>query len=470
MCSDVAIKVENISKCYAIYDTPRDRLKQFILPRVQRLLGLQVKQYFKEFWALRDVSFEVRKGETIGIVGRNGSGKSTLLQIICGTLHPTNGSIKANGRISALLELGSGFNPEFTGRENVYLNGAVLGLSKNEIDTRFEDIAAFADIGSFIEQPVKTYSSGMLVRLAFSVAINVDPQILVVDEALSVGDELFQRKCLSRIEAMRSAGATILFVSHSGSAVIELCDRALLIDTGERLIMGMPKKIVSRYQRLLYAPSDKRDEVRTAIQQSDILDLTIVAEASVSDSDTPSGSDTPTDQAPHALQDSNDSMLKPTSLIEYEKRGAAIENVGICLTNGETVNHLSPGREYIVRYRVNFEEAACNVRFGMLIKSMTGVELGGWVSAAAGESSLSYVEAGAKFDVEFLFLNRLNVGIYFINVGVVGDTGQGDIHLHRILDAAAFRVFGESHGMSVGFVDFDCRSTVKILQTGFVNK
>ena len=197
MSSEIAIKVENLSKCYHIYDQPRDRLKQMILPRMQRAIGMQPRQYFREFWALKDVSFEVKKGETVGIIGRNGSGKSTLLQMVCGTLNPTSGSIQTSGRIAALLELGSGFNPEFTGRENVYLNGAVLGLSRDEIDVRFDEIAAFAEIGEFIDQPVKTYSSGMMVRLAFAVAINVDPQILVVDEALSVGDELFQRKCFS---------------------------------------------------------------------------------------------------------------------------------------------------------------------------------------------------------------------------------------------------------------------------------
>ena len=240
--TDIAISVQNLSKCFQIYENPRDRLKQFVMPRIQRFSGKKPKQYFREFWALKDVSFEIKKGEIVGIVGRNGSGKSTLLQLICGTLSPTGGSVQTNGRIAALLELGSGFNPEFTGRENVYMNAAVLGLSKSEVDARFDDIADFADIGQFIEQPVKTYSSGMTVRLAFFIAINVDPEILIVDEALSVGDELFQRKCFSRIEAIRASGATILFVSHSGGTVVELCDRAVLMDSGEKLAIGLPKK------------------------------------------------------------------------------------------------------------------------------------------------------------------------------------------------------------------------------------
>ena len=268
MSSEIAIKVENLSKCYQIYTQPRDRLKQFVLPRLQRIAGKSPKQYFREFWALKDVSFEVKKGETVGIIGRNGSGKSTLLQMICGTLNPTGGSIQTNGRIAALLELGSGFNPEFTGRENVYLNGAVLGLTNDEIDNRFDDIASFADIGDFIEQPVKTYSSGMVVRLAFAVAVNVDPQILVVDEALSVGDELFQRKCFSRIEAIKKNGATILFVTHAGGTIVELCDHAILMDAGEKLAMGKPKTIVGNYQKLLYAPIEKQQEIRQFIQTS----------------------------------------------------------------------------------------------------------------------------------------------------------------------------------------------------------
>ncbi|HHQ4708182.1 TPA: ABC transporter ATP-binding protein, partial [Aeromonas veronii] len=225
MFSDIAIKVENLSKCYEVYDTPRDRLKQFIFPRMQSVVRIVERQnYFREFWALRNVNFEVKKGETVGIIGCNGSGKSTLLQMICGTLNPTSGSINTKGRIAALLELGSGFNPEFTGRENVYLNGAVLGLSNKEIDERFDDIADFADIGEFIERPVKTYSSGMTVRLAFAVQAMVDPDILVVDEALAVGDEKFQRKCFARLEELKSKGSSILFVSHSSASIVELCD------------------------------------------------------------------------------------------------------------------------------------------------------------------------------------------------------------------------------------------------------
>lgn len=245
--TDVAIRVSNLSKCYAIYDKPQDRLKQSFYPRLQRLFGRQPKQYSREFWALKDVSFEIRKGETVGIVGRNGSGKSTLLQLICGTLNPTSGSIQANGRIAALLELGSGFNPEFTGRENVYMNAAVLGLSRDEIESRFDEIVAFADIGEFIEQTVKTYSSGMFVRLAFAVAVHVQPDILVVDEALSVGDLAFQNKCMMKIRELRNQGTTLLFVAHDLSILQMICERVAWINRGEIVLIGDSVSVCQEY-------------------------------------------------------------------------------------------------------------------------------------------------------------------------------------------------------------------------------
>lgn len=247
MSDGIAIKVENLSKCYHIYDQPRDRLKQMILPRLQRTVRIRPKQYFREFWATKNVSFEVRKGETVGIIGRNGSGKSTLLQMICGTINPAGGRIQTNGRIAALLELGSGFNPEFTGRENVYLNGALLGLSKEEIDCRFDDIATFAEIGDFIERPVKIYSSGMMVRLAFSVAISVNPEVLVVDEALSVGDIAFQNKCMARIRQMSESGTTILFVTHDVSVTQLFCDRVLWLENGQVRAIGNPVQVCRDY-------------------------------------------------------------------------------------------------------------------------------------------------------------------------------------------------------------------------------
>lgn len=256
MTQDIAIRVQGLSKCYQIYDNPGDRLKQFIVPRIKRILGKEQIPYFREFWALKDVSFEVKRGETVGIIGRNGSGKSTLLQIICGTLTPTGGIVQTNGRIAALLELGSGFNPEFTGRENVYLNAAVLGLTNEEVDARFDEIIAFADIGDFIEQPVKTYSSGMMVRLAFAVIAHVNADILVVDEALAVGDVFFNQKCMRFLRTFMKTG-TILFVSHDTSSIRNLCTKAMWLNKGVTKSIGTPKDISEAYLEAIYIENNE---------------------------------------------------------------------------------------------------------------------------------------------------------------------------------------------------------------------
>jgi lipopolysaccharide transport system ATP-binding protein len=242
----LSISVNGLSKRYEIYAQPADRLKQMILPRVGRLIGKEQFVYFKEFWALRDVSFDVRRGETIGIIGRNGSGKSTLLQLVCGTLHPTAGAVNVSGRIAALLELGAGFNPEFTGRENVYLSGLLYGIPEGELRKRFQSILDFADIGDFIDQPVKTYSSGMYVRLAFAIAAHVDADTLVIDEALSVGDVRFTQKCMRFLRDFQRHGS-LLFVSHDVTAVTSLCSRAIWLDHGQLVMDGSAREVVERY-------------------------------------------------------------------------------------------------------------------------------------------------------------------------------------------------------------------------------
>jgi lipopolysaccharide transport system ATP-binding protein len=247
MSSEYVVDVQDLGKTYQIYDSPRARFKQFFIPRLRRLLGLSPACYYREFDALRNVGFRVKRGETVGIIGRNGSGKSTLLQIICGTLAPTSGYAKTCGRVAALLELGSGFNPEFTGRENVYLNGSILGLTQDEIDERYSAIERFADIGSFIDQPIKTYSSGMVVRLAFATAIHVDPDLLVVDEALAVGDTAFQQKCLNRIRQMQRSGVSILLVTHSTNTLVEYCDRGIFLKHGRLIMDGVCRDVVKAY-------------------------------------------------------------------------------------------------------------------------------------------------------------------------------------------------------------------------------
>lgn len=257
---EIAISVTKLGKCYQIYDRPQDRLKQFILPRLGGYFTKGYSAWFREFWAIKNVSFQIRRGETVGIIGRNGSGKSTLLQMICGTLSPTEGGVETRGRVAALLELGAGFNPEFTGLENVYLNAAILGLSRSEIENRFDNIAAFADIGEFIHQPVKHYSSGMYARLAFAVAIHVDPDVFVVDETLSVGDISFQTKCLRAIEKIKNRGTAILFVTHSPGQVEALCDRALWLNEGRLKGDGSPKSLMRRYVNFLSHEIDDEDD------------------------------------------------------------------------------------------------------------------------------------------------------------------------------------------------------------------
>ena len=451
---DIAISVSNLSKRYEIYDAPGDRLKQFVLPRLQRFAGYTPKQYFSEFWALQNVSFEVKKGETVGIIGRNGSGKSTLLQMICGTLNPSFGNIQTSGRIAALLELGSGFNPEFSGRENVYMNCAVLGLRRDEIDKRFDGIVAFADIGVFIEQPVKTYSSGMAMRLAFAVAINVDPEILIIDEALSVGDELFQRKCFSRIEAIRASGSTILFVSHSGAQIVELCDRAILFDAGEKLASGLPKKIVGSYQKLLYAPSETGQALRDQIFQSDDSNIT---QSSIDSREHSSLIKT----TPEKLE-CFDPNLQSKSTIEFQSHGALISAPVILTLDGKQVNNLIRGNTYRYAYAVQFFRSAINIRFAMLIRTISGVELGGAESAASPKSSLVYVDSGASYRVEFRFICALNPGVYFTNAGVLGDMDGTMTYLHRLVDAATFRVLPDTENIATGIVDFGCYPEVEL--------
>jgi lipopolysaccharide transport system ATP-binding protein len=459
MSSDVSIHVGGLGKVFPVYDKPHHRLLQMLSPPSAK------HRWYRQFTALRDVGFDVHKGETVGIVGRNGSGKSTLLQIICGTLTPTTGSLEVNGRIAALLELGAGFNPEFTGRENVYLNGTVLGLTREQIDDRFDDIAAFADIGEFIEQPVKSYSSGMYVRLAFAVAIHVTPDILVVDEALAVGDEAFQRKCFARIERIRRDGATVLFVSHSAGTVLELCNRAILLDRGEMLYSGSPKRTVSHYQKMLYAPDDRVAAIRESIR--DEMMSTRVESASTGLSDPAvqaSSSASPVEVGAVAVEVSTeeawlDENLKPQSTLRYESQGARIRDAHLRTIRGERVNVLLPGEEYQYVYDVEFARTAAGVQFGMLIKTVSGVELGGGVSSpshAAGE----IVEAGQARQARFRFRCLLAPGTYFLNAGVRGRVGQDDTFLDRVVDAAMFRVAPDNERVATGMVDFDIRPSI----------
>lgn len=458
---DFSIHAEGLGKRYEIYAQPSDRLKQMLLPRAQRVLRRPARAYFNEFWALRDISFDVRRGETVGIVGRNGSGKSTLLQLLCGTLTPTQGCVIANGRIAALLELGAGFNPEFTGHENVRLSALLYGLSDEELRERYEDILEFAEIGNFIDQPVKTYSSGMYVRLAFAVAINVSPDILVIDEALSVGDEAFQRKCFARINAIRDAGATILFVSHAAGTVIELCDRALLLDRGEMIAAGAPKFVVSRYHKLLYSVADKTAAIRDAIRQEWLLTQ---RDSALQAGDVPTGTvasaqdKVPGDRDIASKTREDDTAyfeegLVPRSTVRYQSRGALIDTPRIETLQGKRVNVLRAGGEYAYVYDVSFQRAAVGVRFGMMIKTITGLELGGAATAPDHMSEL-IVSSEQRIRVRFQFRAMLAPGVYFMNAGITAVEHEGETYLDRIIDTLMFRIVPDPRRVATGIVDF----------------
>lgn len=404
MSSDVVISVHNLTKTYRLFGHPGDRVKQF--------LSLGLKQYHRDFTALKNISFDIRKGEAVGIIGRNGSGKSTLLQLVCGILKPTAGTVRVSGTISALLELGAGFNPEFTGRENVYFQGTLMGFTKAQIDERFDAVAAFADIGQFIDQPVRTYSSGMFVRLAFAVAANAEPDIFVVDEALAVGDAAFQRKCFSHLDRIRDNGCTILFVSHDAGAVITHCNRAVLLAGGEVLLSGYPKQVVDRY-----------------------LSGSMTTDSS---SNAAAGKATPC----------YDPSLMPESTIAYPRHGAEIRGPRILDLEGSVVNLLRRGHEYHYVFEVQFDRAGIGIRFGMMIKTLDGKELGGLVSSPAGYGIV--VKEGMEYQQRFLFRCNLLPGSYFLNAGVIDQNGN---FLHRIIDAAMFVVLPEPGLVGTGNVD-----------------
>ncbi|MGY3642466.1 ABC transporter ATP-binding protein [Pseudomonas sp. PK-RTE-24] len=441
MSSEVAIKVENLSKCYEIYDQPRDRLKQFIVPRLQATARMQPSRFYREFWALRDVSFEVKRGETVGIIGCNGSGKSTLLQMICGTLNPTTGTVKTHGRIAALLELGSGFDPEFTGRDNVYMNAAVLGLAREETDQRFDEIAAFADIGEFIEQPVKSYSSGMVVRLAFAVQAMIDPDIFIVDEALAVGDEKFQRKCFARMEELKSQGTSILFVSHSASSIIELCDRTLLLDHGTRLMYGAAPQAVRAYQKLIYAPQAEYKRLVEAYLEADKTGENVDLQK--------------TTQKPRVVsvdvsEDSFDSGLVPETTAIYPTQGAEITSFSILDTDGRQVNVLQAGSTYHIQVAGHFSESFDATFWGIHIRNVSGAVVTGQRFPEDG-SYFEPVSAGSDFNIKFSFHMSLLPGVYFVGGGVWSN--QEPSCAHRIMDAIMFRVVSEDKLNSFGYVD-----------------
>jgi lipopolysaccharide transport system ATP-binding protein len=428
MSSDeIAISVRNVSKCFYSYDRPVDRLLHSIMPRLQRRLKLPVTDYGQQFWALNDIGFEIARGETVGIVGRNGSGKSTLLQIICGTLQPTGGSVATYGRVAALLELGSGFNPEFTGRENVYLNGSVLGLARDEVDRRFDDIAGFADIGDFIDQPVKTYSSGMAVRLAFAVQAQVDPQVLIVDEALSVGDAKFQAKCFERLRQLKDSGTSILLVTHASEQVVTHCSRAILLDRGRVEMAGPSRAVINRYMDLLFG-RERRLEPGPG------------AAGPVPPQSSPGcGTQEP------LLSFEQDAYGSRPGFNHHEYRwgdgGASLLDFHLAAQGHAFPSSIEPGAEVVLHLAIRFNRRISDPVLGFTIKTKEGVTVYGtnsYLLDCTATQALYF--PGSQLGARLTFVNRLAAGDYFISIGVASREGETIIPHDRRYDSIHFVV------------------------------
>ncbi len=415
------ISVQHLSKMYKLYDKPSDRLKES--------LGLSRKKKYREHSALHDVNFNIHEGECVGIIGVNGSGKSTILKIITGVLAPTTGEVKVNGRISALLELGAGFNMEYSGLENVYLNGTMIGFSEEEIDAKLDDILAFADIGDYIHQPVKTYSSGMFVRLAFAVAINIDPEILIVDEALSVGDVFFQAKCYHKFEEFKKQGKTILFVTHDLSSVSKYCDRVILLNKGVKLDEGSPKEMVDLYKQLLVG----QEPVKQKTDGGE--DLAKAAVASIS----------------------HEHFLPNPNTLEYGDKQAEIVDFAIKDDKGMFTNTIEKGSTFQILMKVRFNEQIQEPIMAYTFKNIRGTELTG-TNTLFEKAEVPEPAPGGCCTVTFTQKMDLQGGEYLLSFGCTGYKDGEFKVFHRLYDACNITVISAKN--TVGF--FDMNSTVTV--------
>lgn len=417
--SDIAIKVENLSKVYKLYDKPIDRVKES--------LSLTKKKYSREHYALNNISFEIKKGETVGIIGTNGSGKSTILKIITGVLNATEGNINVNGRISALLELGAGFNQEYTGIQNIYLNGTMMGFTKEEVDKKVDGIVEFADIGEFINQPVKTYSSGMFVRLAFAVAINIEPEILIVDEALSVGDVFFQAKCYRKFEEFKKEGKTILFVSHDLGSVGKYCDRVILLNKGQKLCEGNSKDVIDIYKKVLVNQLDDFSNVDNENKQI------------------------------FQGETWKESMKVNPNILEYGSKLAEIVDFAIIDDNGIISNSLVKGKEFAIKMKVIFNEIIQDPIFAFTIKDLRNTDVTG-TNTMLEKVNIVVSKLGEVKEVTFTQKMNLQGGEYLLSLGCTGFKDGNFTVYHRLYDLCNITVIATKN--SVGF--FDMNSHVKI--------
>jgi ABC-type polysaccharide/polyol phosphate transport system ATPase subunit len=422
MGTEIAISLNNVSKCFKQYKQPVDRLKEMIFPG---------KSYTQEFWALRDISFDIMRGETMGIIGRNGAGKSTLLQLICGTLTPTHGDIQVNGRVAALLELGAGFNPEFTGRDNVYMNGAIAGLSKAEIDDRFDNIAAFADIKDFIDRPVKNYSSGMYVRLAFAAAIHVEPDILIVDEALAVGDMFFQAKCMTRMRQMMESGVTVLFVSHDTGSVKSFCQRGVFLEHGDLKKIGKASDVVANYISVIHG--DMNQELKIQLQQNlenseenlEVQNCKLAIDSEILE----------------VFVDTSQQVVLAEGCHRYGEGGAKVLDIKLLNSWHLPTSELESREDFIIQVSILFEKDFPTFCFGYLIRDIKGIDIIGTVTSVE-KVDMPPATVGQVYVVEMRSQNMLNVGVYTLTVAVELPVvmNQNHIFLDYIDDALVFKV------------------------------
>jgi len=464
MCSDAVIEVQALSKRYEVYAQPRDRLRQMVMPRLRRLFGLDERRYFRDFWALKKVSFSVKRGETVAIVGQNGSGKSTLLQLVCGTLSPSAGNVRVAGRIAALLELGAGFNAEFSGRENIFLSGLLYGISKEELVKRYDSIVAFSEIGDFIDQQVKTYSSGMYVRLAFSIAAHVDADVLVVDEALSVGDVRFTQKCMRFLREFQKTG-TLLFVSHDTSAVVALCSRAVWLDRGVLRMDGPAKETVEAYLATQHVLDRAAQGESVAIKEAEPKSEQAVAVPSSRRLDT---------LDPRRSKDADSRIVGRLEFFEFDPDRATAEygSGGARIVDAQFLDEdskplvISYGGELVqLQIQAKIFEVLDNLIFGFYFKDRLGQRLFGDNTYHTYADQMVGAVPGDTLSAMFRFrMPILPVGSYSIDLAIASGTQENHTQQHWLHDALQVRAADTSmkHGL-VGLPMLDI-SIMKVIQ------
>lgn len=441
-----AIEVKDVTKVYRLYEKPIDRLKESLHPKH--------KSYHKDFYALNGLSFHVEKGQTVGIIGTNGSGKSTILKIITGVLTPTTGEVNVDGKISALLELGAGFNMDYTGIENIYMNGTMMGFTKKEMDEKLQDILDFADIGDFVYQPVKTYSSGMFVRLAFALAINVEPEILIVDEALSVGDVFFQAKCYRRMEEIRQNGTTILMVTHDMGSIIKYCDKVVLLNKGEFIAEGEPGRMVDLYKKIL---ANQMDSLREELEN----DFSGGMEIEDSEKKVMSSKEAAAAHSGEKAGLMKEKITINTDRTEYGDGRAEIFDLGLFDARGNLTNLLIKGETFTIKERIRFHAPIQNPIFTYTIRDKKGTDLSGTNTMYEG-ADVKPVGPGDVYDVSFTQKMTLQGGEYLLSMSCTGFEGEEHVVYHRLYNVANITVISNKNTVGIYDMESEVETTLTV--------